>query len=163
MLFARWVTDAIEQFRMADPDIPSEITNDRARDNWRPLTAIADAAGVNWPQLARTIALAIASENPEPDSHRMMLLVDLKTIFNERGERIPSDEIVQALIEIEGRPWAEYRNSKPITKTGLARLLAPFGIRPKKWRDGEDTARGYEQGDFDEAFDRYLETETPQM
>jgi hypothetical protein len=92
-----------------------------------------------------------------------LLLRDLKELFGERGERLVSEKIVSALTEIEGRPWAEGRNGKPITKTGLAKLLRPFGVAPQKWRDRSlGTVRGYYRSDFEEVFARYLDSETPQ-
>lgn len=159
---ARWVEDAKDSLRSADPDIPSRIANDRARDNWRPLLAIADAAGGEWPQLARSAALAFSAVEPETESTKVLLLRDMKALFEEHGECIESEKVITALVEIEGRPWAEGRNGKPLTKTGLARLLKPFGIHPKKWREGTTTVRGYEQTHFAEAFARYLDSETPQ-
>jgi putative DNA primase/helicase len=159
---ARLAADLKEEICASDPEIPPEITNDRARDNWRPLLSIADAVGGDWPRLARETARAMASGEPETESKRTLLLRDLKTIFEERRDRLSSEEIVQALVEMEGRPWVEWRNSKPITKTGLARLLAPFKIRPTKCREGNDTSRGYNRSDFEDVFARYLEIETPQ-
>ena len=41
--------------------MPIEL-NDRAADNWRPLLAIADLAGGEWPQLAREAALILSGE-----------------------------------------------------------------------------------------------------
>jgi hypothetical protein len=111
-------SDLKEEIRASDPGIPPEITNDRARDNWRPLLAIADAVGGDWPRLARATARAMASAEPETDSKRTLLLRDLKTIFEERRDRLTSEEIVQALIEMEGRPWAEWRNINRSPKLG---------------------------------------------
>jgi putative DNA primase/helicase len=159
---ARWAADIREVLKKADPDIPEAITNARARDNWRPLFAIADAVGGDWPQRAREIAIALSGKESETDSAKILLLRDLHLLFAETGERITSEKIVAYLIEIEGRPWAEWKNSKPITKTGLARLLSAFGIRPAKWREGPETLRGYERADFEGVFDRYLENEPPQ-
>ena len=45
---ARWVADHLEALRQADPDVPRAL-NDRQADNWRPLLAIADLAGGDWP------------------------------------------------------------------------------------------------------------------
>ena len=39
------------ELRVADPPVPAEL-HDRAADNWRPLLAIADAAGANFGFLA---------------------------------------------------------------------------------------------------------------
>ena len=49
---ARWATDRADRVRGTDPDMPDGIFN-RAADNWRPLLAIADAAGGDWPARAR--------------------------------------------------------------------------------------------------------------
>jgi len=116
----------------------------------------------DWPRLAREAARAMTGVEPESDSRGTLLLRDLKAVFDERRDHLPSEEIVQALIEMEGRPWAEWRNGKPLTKNGLARLLAPFRIRPTKWREGDDILRGYNRSDFEEVFERYLEIEAPQ-
>ncbi len=157
----RWICETREQLRTADPDIPSEITNDRARDNWRPLLAIADAAGGNWPQEARIIATAMAGEKPDSESARTLLLADLKAIFGEGRERLTSDEIIQALVEMESRSWAEWKGGKPLSKVGLARLLKPFGVEPTKWREQDQTQRGYLRNDFEDVFARYLIIESP--
>ena len=44
---ARWAADHIQQLRDADPDLPLE---GRKADCWRPLIAIADATGGDWPK-----------------------------------------------------------------------------------------------------------------
>ena len=41
---ARWARDHINELRDADPELP-EVLDDRARDNWDPLLAIADLVG----------------------------------------------------------------------------------------------------------------------
>ena len=53
---------------------------------------------------------------------------------------------------MEGRPWAEWRNGKPITAASLARQLTPFGISPGTRRDRSDTFKGYLLAEFEEAF-----------
>ncbi|MFP5265565.1 MAG: DUF3631 domain-containing protein [Blastocatellia bacterium] len=159
---ARWAADTFVILKAADPQLPDSITNARARDNWRVLVAVADAAGDNWPEHARATAQSLAGCETVSESARVLLLNDLRELFDELGDRITSDEIVQRLVEIEGRPWAEWSKGRPISKTGLARLLKPFGIRPTKWRDVSLTLRGYVRSDFEDVFARYLEIETPQ-
>jgi putative DNA primase/helicase len=52
--------------------------NDRAADNWRPLLAIADMAGGDWPVKARTAALALSGDDTsDTDSTRTTLLADI--------------------------------------------------------------------------------------
>jgi hypothetical protein len=45
---ARWAADHLGELRGADPEVPGEL-GDRAADNRRPLLAIADLAGGEWP------------------------------------------------------------------------------------------------------------------
>jgi putative DNA primase/helicase len=45
---ARWALDYREAYASADPEAPKELFN-RVEDNWRPLLAIADVIGGEWP------------------------------------------------------------------------------------------------------------------
>ena len=57
---------------------------------------------------------------------------------------------------MEERPWPEWRNGRPITQRQLARLLEPFGIKPKTiWID-DRSAKGYDIKWFEDVFARYL-------
>src|SRR5262249_3953262 len=58
---ARWATDHFDKLTDPDPAIP-EALNDRATDNWRPLIAIADLAGGDWPTRARDAACVLSGE-----------------------------------------------------------------------------------------------------
>ena len=49
---SRWATDHADRIRSADPEMPVGVFN-RTADNWRPLLAIADAVGGEWPARAR--------------------------------------------------------------------------------------------------------------
>ena len=72
-------------------------------------------------------------------------------------DRIPSAALVEALAEIEGRPWAEYgKSEKPITQNKLARLLKPLNIVPENIRIDDKVPKGYVLERFKEAFSRYL-------
>jgi hypothetical protein len=86
-----------------------------------------------------------------------MLLRDIKSLFDEREtDRLSSSEIVEALAGLEGRPWAEWKGGKPMSKNQLAGLLRPFCIIPDTVRIGTGTAKGYYRHAYDEAFDRFL-------
>jgi putative DNA primase/helicase len=159
---SRWATDHVETLRGADPSLPDGLS-DRAADNWRPLVAIADLAGGEWPERARAAALALSGVDViEDGSARVMLLSDLRDLFGELGERLTSAAIVERLVTLEHRPWPEWSRGRPMTPRQLARLLAPFGIGPKTIRlpTGE-TPKGYQRGDFEEAFSRYLPSNPP--
>jgi hypothetical protein len=137
----------------ADPNM--NLFN-RQADNWRPLVAIADAAGGRWATAVRAAAEKISEANDD-QSIRTQLLADIQTIFQQRGvDRLSSQELVTALTNLEDRPWPEWKNGKAITATALARLLAPLAITPGTKRLHDSTAKGYYFADFEDAFTRYL-------
>jgi hypothetical protein len=49
---ARWALDNAARVRGTEPTIPTGVVN-RAADNWRPLLAISDIAGGDWPTRTR--------------------------------------------------------------------------------------------------------------
>jgi hypothetical protein len=157
---ARWAVDSANRIRGADPEMPVGVFN-RAADNWRPLLAIADTAGEVWAARARrAVQCAGAGAGRDEQSVRVLLLADVRVIFAERGvDRLGSAELVEALVTIEGRPWAEWKAGKPITANGFARLLAPFAIVPDSIRVGDRTPKGYQLAHFEDAFGRYLPRE----
>lgn len=157
---ARWAADNKSVIRDAEPDVPTTL-NDRAADNWRPLLAIADAAGGDWPARARKAALLLSGETLIEDADvKVQLLWDLRDIFIERdADKLASETIVEALVKLETRPWSEWRRGKPLTQNSLARLLKPFRIHPKTVRVGTDTPKGYDRADLVDAWNRYLPAE----
>jgi putative DNA primase/helicase len=154
---ARWAEDSLNILRDLDPDVPRAL-NDRAADNWRALLAIADRVGGDWPSRARDVALALSGDDAVEDaSAGTMLLADMQTIFNERGaDKITSSDLIAALVDMEDRPWPEWRRGQPIAARSIAKLLKPYEIRPEKWRVGSETERGYLKKDCEDAFGRYF-------
>jgi putative DNA primase/helicase len=153
----RWVADNIATLQSADPSVPDAIQSDRARDNWRPLLAIADAAGGEWPSRAREVAVAMSGGEPQAESNRVLLLQDLRDLFASRNvDQVHSDEFLGYLRARDDRPWSEYRDGRAITAPQLAKLLKPFGIRPTQIRIGATNKRGYLLADCTDAFARYL-------
>jgi len=160
---ARWVADNTLTLVEADPDVPGCL-NDRASDNWRPLLAIADTAGGDWPASARAAALALNDmEEDEESSVRTMLLTDIRDMFAEKHyDRIASADLADHLGTLEHRPWPEWVKGRPITARQVARLLAPFKIAPSSVRIGTATPKGYMREQFADAFSRYLPIEPQQ-
>jgi len=64
---ARWAVDNFDKLRDPDPKIPDAL-DDRAADNWRPLLAIADLAGDDWPRRAREAACLLSGEGHDATS-----------------------------------------------------------------------------------------------
>lgn len=157
----RWAADSATEIRDADPALP-EALNDRAMDNWRSLIAIADTAGRGWPEGARHAALKLAgAELAEDAGIRVQLLADVREVFGQAIDRLPSEQLVERLVRLEGRPWAEWKHGKPMTANGLARQLKPFEIHSKTIRIGDATPKGYERADFTDAWARYLPPAVP--
>jgi putative DNA primase/helicase len=157
----RWAADHIDALHAAEPDLPGGL-HDRAADNWTPLLAIADTAGGHWPQRAREAARILSGgEAVEDTSTRVQLLADIRAVFETRGaDRIRSTDLVDALIDMEDRPWPEWRQGKPLTPAQLAQLLRPFGIVRGTRRAGGDTFKGYCLRQFDDAFGCYLPSQS---
>ncbi len=159
----RWTQDHMDALRFADPEIPSSITKDRARDNWRPLLAIADLVGGEWPRRARESAGRLCALAANDTSVGITLLEDLRAFFTARGNvKLVSEEILDYLHTMEERPWPEWRDRSPLSARQLAAILNPFGITPIKWRHEEATRRGYDPAHFTDAFSRYLPPVPPQ-
>lgn len=153
---ARWAEDSIEELRGADPELPEGL-DDRAADNWRPLVAIADLAGGDWPTRAHEAAKVLSGEGTtDTDSVRTLLLSDLRDAFADLGSRIASEQLAERFAKMEERPWPEWRRGRPITARQIASLLRPFGIVPTTVRAGEARGKGYKEEDCTDAFGRYL-------
>ncbi len=150
----RWAAQHLDQLAAANPVMPDAITN-RTRDNWRPLIAIADAAGGRWPELARSLAVKAAAEDESHVSPGIALLRDIRQIF-EGADRLTTADLLHALNSNEDMPWREWNRTRPLTAIQLAQMLRPFGIHPKTIRIGADTAKGYLLSDFQDDFQRYL-------
>ena len=152
---ARWAADNVGSLAGARPKMPDGFQN-RLAANWRPLLAIADRAGCDWPRLAREAAVMLAPRDNASVS--IALLEDIQQTFaDKKTTPLASSAIAAALHDIEGRPWAEWdRAGKPISANQIARLLKPFGVAPEGVRIGDRTPRGYHLHQFADAFERYL-------
>ncbi len=152
---ARWTQDASGALGDADPSMPISL-HDRAQDNWRPLFAIAEVAGDEWPPRVRTAAEQLGGDADDDEEVGLQLLSDIRRALRE--DRVRTEELVQRLQDNKERPWNEWINGP----REMARLLKPFGIKSQKIRFGKDTLRGYLRVDFLDAFERYLPGEAEQ-
>lgn len=156
---ARWCGDYAKQIEASDPILPSRAFN-RLADNWRPLFAIAEVAGGDWPQrVAHAFTLLTTQEDADAHGIGTMLLADVQAAFKDAAaDRMFSKSLVESLVAMSDRPWNEIRgkSQKPITENWLAHRLRGFGVSPKTLRIGSDRAKGYELQDFQDSFGRYL-------
>ncbi len=162
-MVARWAADNAEALAVAESPVPEEL-DDRACDNWEPLLAVADLAGGPWLERAREAAIASSGgRDQEDDGAGTRLLRNLRDVFEDKGkDRLPSADLVKALLEDEEWGWGTWRKGKPLDQRGLARLLAPFGIKPRGIRVGTDTPKGYMREWFADAWSRYMGSDPPQ-
>lgn len=147
----------VEVLRGAEPAMPEEL-NDRQCDVCEPLLAISDLAGGDWPQRARAALLELYDRQAKHDeSAATLLLGDIRMCFDKRGdERLPTTNLLNELRAIEDSPWDEYQRGWPLTASGLARLLKPFGVRPRDLRFDRAILKGYLRDDFTDPWERYL-------
>jgi putative DNA primase/helicase len=155
---ARWARDNTEALKSCDPALPSTAFN-RLADNWRPLFAIAQIAGGDWPARAAASFNALATKvDVDAQGLGVRLLQDIRSVFTESGvDRILSKHLVSALCSMADSPWPEaHRGGRPITETWLGHRLRRFGIVSKAMRVGEQMGKGFAREDFTEAFARFL-------
>ena len=93
----------------------------------------------------------------EPQSNGVLLLRDIANILEAHpAGHIGSAALCNALSALEESPWGEWRMGKPISARGIANLLKPYDIRPR--RDRANNV--YLAADFQDAFKRYLAKES---
>jgi Protein of unknown function (DUF3631) len=151
-----WAAGVAEQIRKALPNtvMPDGI-QDRTADVWEPLLAVADAAGGDWPNLARVAAVTLVTLQREtPPTLGVRLLADLRQVFGEAEAR-STKYLLEALHKLPESPWAEIKG-KPLDDRGLAVRLRPYEVKPKPVRIGDITLRGYARADLLEPWKRYL-------
>jgi hypothetical protein len=157
----------------SDPAMPAEL-HDRRADNWRPLLAVADSFGPVWGDLARDAAVVLSRGHQDEDP-AVTLLSDIRDTFyrHPTADRLATAVIIAELVDLPSGLWSEWRGprddqvARKLTPAGLARMLEPFGIRPKTiWppRRGttEKSAKGYHRHDFEAAWASYCDSTTSQ-
>src|SRR5262249_40408515 len=132
-----------------DPPLPPTAFN-RLADNWRPLFAVAQIAGGDWPtralaafeRLSRgsTFNLQPSTFNRQPspstiNQQQSTLLAAFRHAFALAGtDRLTTKQLLSAL----NQSGVRLRSARD-----LARLLAPCGIQPTTVRSGNIRGKGY--------------------
>jgi hypothetical protein len=147
-----WMAEHLDELSGPVEDMPD--LEDRAEDAWEPLLAVADAAGGEWPKLARDAAAKLAAEAVDADdeSLEIRLLQDVKDVFESMPHVgfLNSRVLLTELRGIDDAPWSEVE----FTTRKLAMRLGKFDIKPR--RNAAGTERGYHLEDLADAFRRYL-------
>jgi hypothetical protein len=144
---------AVTCFTVEPDGIPDQLS-DRAQDGWEPLLAIADAAGSEWPTLAREAAIHLAGAVVVGTAEReeLLLLRDVRAVFEVEGDPpfLGSQRLLMRLLTIGESPWND--GYRPLSTHRLARLLSTFGIEPRQPARG--ALRGYFLADIDRHWGR---------
>ena len=157
---ARWRDDHLANLRNADPDMDGMFG--RIAQVWRPLLAVADAAGGDWPRLARHAASSLANQTnaiASGDTLGVQLLRDIRQVFQDHSDpdRLSTADLDHALNAMPERPWATLSNGKPMTSQKRGRMLSDYGIHTTKVRDGEKTRNVYLNSAFEPAWEAWLQ------
>jgi putative DNA primase/helicase len=153
---AKWAADNVAALEDVHVELSDEM-NGREQDKWEPLVAIAHVLGSEIEKEALEIASRVsASRGDDGATYGVMIIRDLAEIFdsNQGEEFIATTAILDALHQMEHRPWPAYgRSQKPLTPHALRRLLKPFAVSPV--HNATKTTRGYQRADLGDAFTRY--------
>jgi len=151
---ASWAAQVAPHLAGAYPEMPEGVS-DRNADVWEALLAIADAAGGQWPGIARVAAVALVALTRETlPSLGIRLLADLRTVFADQ-QAMRTSTLLTALAELEESPWGDLRG-KAIDARTLAKLLRPYAVQSRDVRVGDVVAKGYARADLADAWVRYL-------
>ncbi|HJQ48283.1 MAG TPA: DUF3631 domain-containing protein [Amycolatopsis sp.] len=161
-MLAGWIESVTDKISRGRPDMPEGV-RDRSAEIWRPLIAIADAAGGHWPATARAACkhfVDIANADRNGGGQRLQLLADLRDLFSTRDtDKLLTDEILAALHEMDEAPWGDL-DGKPLDPRRLAGFLKPYGVRAKDIKlPGGGVRKGYRATGPDgltDAWQRYL-------
>jgi Protein of unknown function (DUF3631) len=152
-----------------NPELPGELRN-RPADNWRVLIAIADSFGRAWGATARKAAAEFSRTYRDEDA-AVTLLSDIRTIYHDLAvDRHASAKLVEELVGMEDAGWADWRGLRDdqqprrLSQGELARLLAPFGIRPRTiWprrrNQKSKSSKGYFRSQFESAWHKYCNSD----
>ena len=155
---ARWIGDnrkAILQDR-GEVAFPPTL-DDRQRDCWEALLAIANKAGGLWPKRAYAAAEELSQSDIDEDSARELLIHHIRDVFEakENPAAIHSKELLVHLIAIEASPWTDWRQGRPLSARELSSLLRDFGIKSQQVKLDSVNRFGYRFSDFEDTWKAY--------
>jgi hypothetical protein len=145
--------------------VPAMPVKDRAADTWEPLVIVAELAGGDWPERARSACASMcAAEAGQEDesSLKTRLLRDIRTAFADRGdpEVLRTNDLLTALCQGSEAPWADY-GTAGLNPRHLGLLLKDFGIKSANCRfDAGRQAKAFTRAKFTDAWARYCPDDT---
>lgn len=157
----RWVTDNVDAILAARSaiDFPDAL-HDRARDAWEVLLAVGHVAGGDWAGSGRAWAACvyIDADSENEGGPEEQLVADLRVVFQSEGDppALATRSILDALHQMDCRPWSRYEKGKPLSPHGLAGLLKLFHVTPTTVRlAGDVILKGYKRGALESVWAAY--------
>jgi hypothetical protein len=160
---AAWIAVVGDELRGAKPEIPAALS-DRQADIWRPLLALADAAGDPWPKWARVAAVELHGHDPAADpSVGVLLLRHIREVFDAADKpALHTAVLLRSLVDRDDGPWAEWWGADVAAGhpkspgNRLASILKLYEVAPDQvWAHGSN-GRGYKREWFEDAWKRHL-------
>ena len=137
------------------PVLPEQLS-DRGQDLWEPLLAVADYAGGVWPSRGRAAAIHLhTGADRAGETIGVQLLADIRAVWPDRGEKVFTRDLLEALNGLEESPWGDWYG-RPLDARRLAKTLRPYGPRSRKVNIGGTTLQGWRRVDFEDPWNRYL-------
>ena len=157
---AQWADQVRDDVSGRWPEMPEGVT-DRPADVWEPLLSVADAAGGDWPERARTACMELvnAARDDDKGSLGIRLLTDLRDHVMAGIDRMPTVAILDRLCALDEAPWADM-SGRPLDSRGLAKMLGEYmtsDITPVKARNIKSAGtvlKGYYALDLHDAWQR---------
>ncbi|SNB59703.1 MULTISPECIES: DUF3631 domain-containing protein [unclassified Streptomyces] len=158
---ARWADTVREDIAGRWPEMPEGVT-DRPADVWEPLLSVADAAGGDWPERARTACLELvnAARADDKGSVGIRLLTDLRDHVMAGIDRMPTVAILDRLCALDEAPWADM-SGRPLDSRGLAKMLGEYmtedntPVKARNIKTAGTVLKGYYAADLHDAWQRY--------
>jgi hypothetical protein len=152
---ASWAEQSADTIAAAYANAPDlDFLGDRDAEAWMPLfSVLAVVASARLMELRRCAEVLSGEkhEDAADESLGVRALLDAALVFRDGEGHVTSAELVARMRSIEESPWS----GPDFDARRLARVLRPFGIRSKVFRDGDSTPRGYEAAKLRECARRY--------
>ncbi|WP_328696264.1 DUF3631 domain-containing protein [Streptomyces sp. NBC_00342] len=158
---AQWAEQVREDIAGRWPEMPEGVT-DRPADVWEPLLSVADAAGGDWPDRARTACMELvnAARADDKGSLGIRLLTDLRDHVMAGIDRLPTVAILDRLCALDEAPWADM-SGRPLDSRGLAKMLGEYmtldniPVKARNIKTAGTVLKGYYALDLHDAWERY--------
>ncbi|MGA5467597.1 DUF3631 domain-containing protein [Streptomyces arboris] len=158
---AEWAEQVRDDIAGRWPEMPEGVT-DRPADVWEPLLSVADAAGGDWPERARTACMELvnAARADDKGSLGIRLLTDLRDHVMAGIDRMPTVAILDRLCALDEAPWADM-SGRPLDSRSLAKMLGEYmtldnvPVKARNIKTAGTVLKGYYALDLHDAWERY--------